>query len=213
MTRVLPVVDAPVATVDRWLRPPDHWHRLRDRRPGRAARSGRRTSSNIPVSSTALGERVARFAAVRHTSYVHLRRLDRPSPDRLELVSDLTPGWRLSELLDAIDGGEHSRRHHGRHRPAATAVAGGRAVWPPQPRCRDRRARSRASDRHAAGAPGDCRARLRPGARKAESRPRPPLARSSGRVAAVAGAPRANQRADAHGARSRRACRSCSAAR
>ncbi len=46
-----------------------------------------------------LGERVARFAAVRHASYVHLRRLDRPSADRLELVSDLTPGWRLSEML------------------------------------------------------------------------------------------------------------------
>jgi len=51
--------------------------------------------------ATALGERVARFAAVRHTSYVHLRRIDRPSADRLVLVSDLTPGWRLSELLDA----------------------------------------------------------------------------------------------------------------
>jgi hypothetical protein len=46
-----------------------------------------------------LGERVARFAAVRHASYVQVRRLDRPSADRLELVSDLTPGWRLSELL------------------------------------------------------------------------------------------------------------------
>ncbi|MEO7134465.1 MAG: PEGA domain-containing protein [Vicinamibacterales bacterium] len=50
---------------------------------------------------TTLGERVARFAAVRHASYVHMRRLDRPSADRLELVSDLTPGWRLSELLGA----------------------------------------------------------------------------------------------------------------
>lgn len=50
---------------------------------------------------TALGERVARFAAVRHMSYVHLRRLDRPAADRLQLVSDLTPGWRLSELLEA----------------------------------------------------------------------------------------------------------------
>jgi hypothetical protein len=48
---------------------------------------------------TALGERVARFAAVRHASYVRLRRLDRPAEDRLQLVSDLTPGWRLSELL------------------------------------------------------------------------------------------------------------------
>ncbi len=46
-----------------------------------------------------LAERVARFATVRHASYVHLRRLDRPSADRLELVSDFTPGWRLSELL------------------------------------------------------------------------------------------------------------------
>ena len=46
-----------------------------------------------------LGERVARFAAVRHASYVHMRRLDRPSPDRLELVSDLTPGSRLSGML------------------------------------------------------------------------------------------------------------------
>ena len=50
---------------------------------------------------TTLGERVARFASVRHASYVHMRRLDRPAADRLELVSDLTPGWRLSELLDA----------------------------------------------------------------------------------------------------------------
>ncbi len=49
---------------------------------------------------TALAERVARFASVRHASYVHLRRLDRPAADRLQLVSDLTPGWRLSELLD-----------------------------------------------------------------------------------------------------------------
>ncbi len=48
---------------------------------------------------TALGERVARFASVRHASYVHLRRLDRPSADRLELVSDRTAGWRLSDLL------------------------------------------------------------------------------------------------------------------
>ena len=50
---------------------------------------------------TTLGERVARFAAVRHASYVHVRRLDRPSVDRLELISDYTPGWRLSEMLSA----------------------------------------------------------------------------------------------------------------
>ena len=47
----------------------------------------------------ALGDRVARFAAVRHASYVHLRRLDRPSADHLSLVSDATPGWRLSQML------------------------------------------------------------------------------------------------------------------
>ena len=47
----------------------------------------------------ALGERVARVSSVRHASYVHLRRLDRPEADRLTLVSDHTPGWRLSELL------------------------------------------------------------------------------------------------------------------
>ncbi len=50
---------------------------------------------------TALGERVARFASVRHASYVQLRRLDRPSGDRLLLVSDYTPGWRVSHLLKA----------------------------------------------------------------------------------------------------------------
>lgn len=50
---------------------------------------------------SALGDRVARFATVRHASYVHLRRLDRPSGDRLVLVSDDSGGWRLSELLTA----------------------------------------------------------------------------------------------------------------
>ena len=50
---------------------------------------------------SALGDRVARFATVRHASYVHLRRLDRPSADRLTLVSDDTAGWRLSQMLQA----------------------------------------------------------------------------------------------------------------
>jgi hypothetical protein len=49
---------------------------------------------------TALAERVAKLATVRHASYVHMRRLDRPAPDRLQLVSDLTPGWRLSDMLE-----------------------------------------------------------------------------------------------------------------
>ena len=46
-----------------------------------------------------LGQRVARFASVNHTSYVRLRRLDRPAPDRLVMVSDATQGWRLADLL------------------------------------------------------------------------------------------------------------------
>ena len=50
---------------------------------------------------TALGDRVVRSSTVRHASDAHLRRLDRPSADRLLLVSDLTSGWRLSELLTA----------------------------------------------------------------------------------------------------------------
>ena len=49
---------------------------------------------------TALADRVARFASVRHASYVRVRRLDRPDADRLQLVSDFTAGWRLYEMLD-----------------------------------------------------------------------------------------------------------------
>jgi hypothetical protein len=51
---------------------------------------------------TVLAERVARFAAVRHASYVHLRRLDRPDSDRLELISDFTPGWRLTVVISLL---------------------------------------------------------------------------------------------------------------
>jgi hypothetical protein len=49
---------------------------------------------------TALAERVARLSSVRHASYTHLRRLDRPDANRLEMVSGYVAGWRLSELLD-----------------------------------------------------------------------------------------------------------------
>ena len=47
----------------------------------------------------ALSERVVRVANTRHASYARVRRLDRPAADRLVLVSDSLPGWRLSELL------------------------------------------------------------------------------------------------------------------
>jgi len=53
--------------------------------------------------ATALGERVARFAAVRHASYVHVLRVDRPSVEKLVVVSDATRGHRLSDLLDAAE--------------------------------------------------------------------------------------------------------------
>jgi hypothetical protein len=52
-----------------------------------------------PGFVAALSERVVRVANARHASYARVRRLDRPSADRLVLVSDSLPGWRLSELL------------------------------------------------------------------------------------------------------------------
>ncbi|MDH4065672.1 MAG: hypothetical protein OEW19_14845, partial [Acidobacteriota bacterium] len=51
--------------------------------------------------ATALADRVTRLAAVRHASYVRVRRVDRPSIDRLVVVSDATAGHRLSDLLAA----------------------------------------------------------------------------------------------------------------
>ena len=46
--------------------------------------------------AAALAERVTRLAAVRHGSYVQVRRVDRPAIDRLVVVSSATPGRRLS---------------------------------------------------------------------------------------------------------------------
>ena len=96
---------------------------------------------------SALGERVARLSSVRHASYVHVRRLDRPSADRLQLVSDLTQGWRLSEMLAGIRGRQHSDRHHRRHRAAAPAAAGRGVVWPAQSRRGDRHHLAASPDR------------------------------------------------------------------
>jgi hypothetical protein len=53
--------------------------------------------------ASSLADRVARLAAVRHASYVRVRRVDRPAIDRLVVVSDATPGRRLSDLLDASE--------------------------------------------------------------------------------------------------------------
>ena len=56
--------------------------------------------------ATALAERVTRLSAVRHASYVQVRRVDRPEIDRLVVVSSATPGRRLSDLLDASQAAE-----------------------------------------------------------------------------------------------------------
>ena len=53
--------------------------------------------------ASSLADRVARLAPVRHASYVRVRRVDRPAIDRLVVVSDATPGRRLSDLLDAAE--------------------------------------------------------------------------------------------------------------
>jgi hypothetical protein len=53
--------------------------------------------------AAAVGERVARLARVRHTSYARARRLDRPSEDSLLLVSSHVAGWRLADVLGVIE--------------------------------------------------------------------------------------------------------------
>lgn len=100
MTRVLPAVSQPaVGAVDGFGR------RTRDIDPGSGDEVELLELSSTLVEHSgfvaALGERVARFAVVRHASYVHLRQLDRPSADRLVLASDHTPGWRVSQMLAA----------------------------------------------------------------------------------------------------------------
>ena len=99
MIRVLPAVNDPtITTVDGFGRrtrgiDPDSGDQIEilDLSPALVEHAG---------FVAALGERVARFASVRHASYVHLRRLDRPAADRLALVSDDTDGWRLSQMLE-----------------------------------------------------------------------------------------------------------------
>jgi hypothetical protein len=67
----------------------------------------------------ALRERCARLASFRHTSYAHVRQIDRLTPPdgdrataaghadgRLAIVSDHVPGWRLAEILSVA----HARR-------------------------------------------------------------------------------------------------------
>lgn len=54
-----------------------------------------------PDFAASVGVRVARLAGARHALFARVRRIDRPSPDSLLLVSDRVSGWRLSAVLDA----------------------------------------------------------------------------------------------------------------
>jgi outer membrane biosynthesis protein TonB len=53
-----------------------------------------------PDFASTVGVRVARLSGARHTLFARVRRIDRPSPDSLLLVSDRVAGWRLSDVLD-----------------------------------------------------------------------------------------------------------------
>jgi hypothetical protein len=53
-----------------------------------------------PDFAASVGVRVARLSGARHALFARVRRIDRPSPDSLLLVSDRIAGWRLSEVLD-----------------------------------------------------------------------------------------------------------------
>ncbi len=51
----------------------------------------------------ALGRRVALLAGVRHTMFAHIYRLDRPSENSLQLVSEHVGGQRLAQVLEVCD--------------------------------------------------------------------------------------------------------------
>jgi hypothetical protein len=59
--------------------------------------------ARAPEFASAVGERVARLARVRHTMYARARRIERPSEAVLRLVSDHVSGWRLADVLDVIE--------------------------------------------------------------------------------------------------------------
>lgn len=60
----------------------------------------------VPSFEFALRERVGRLANFRHGYYARARRVDRtPDPDGLAIVSDHTPGARLSKILAATERG------------------------------------------------------------------------------------------------------------
>lgn len=64
----------------------------------------RRELTAVPSFEFALRERAARLANFQHNAYARVRQIDRlPPPDgRLAIVSEHVPGWRLAEILSAV---------------------------------------------------------------------------------------------------------------
>jgi hypothetical protein len=59
--------------------------------------------STAPGFAEAVGERAARLARVRHAMYARVRRIARPTADRLQLLSDRVEGWRLADVLTVME--------------------------------------------------------------------------------------------------------------
>ncbi len=64
----------------------------------------RRELTSVSSFEFALRERAARLANFQHSAYARVRQIDRlPPPDgRLAIVSEHVPGWRLAEILFAV---------------------------------------------------------------------------------------------------------------
>ncbi len=59
--------------------------------------------TSAPSFEFALRERVSRLAGFRHSYYARIRSVERLSDGTLALVSDQTPGVRLSQVLESVD--------------------------------------------------------------------------------------------------------------
>ncbi len=64
----------------------------------------RRELTAVSSFEFALRERAARLANFQHNAYARVRHIDRLAPpdSRLTIVSDHVPGWRLAEILSAV---------------------------------------------------------------------------------------------------------------
>lgn len=60
------------------------------------------TLARAPEFVTAVGERVARLARVRHAMYARSRAINR-TEHAVTVISDHVPGWRLDRVLDVIE--------------------------------------------------------------------------------------------------------------